>query len=437
VIFPTARAIYTAVAGAPVALLLATLAPQAWPLGLAWIVILAALLLIDAVLGADRHALDWHLTAPLTVEVGETAEIEISLNFHRGPAPSSATVRLETNAFLRPRFWLWRSRRAGNQILIVAQLDALRRGAGELQRIWLEWRGPLGLITKRRILDTQRPITIAPNLKSLHAQALKIFALGTISGSRDFNRKGQGSEFEALREFLPGMDRRMIDWKQSARHTKLLAREFRAEQDQTIMLAIDTGRLMCEPVAGMPKIDHAIAAAMLLSYVGLKMGDRVGMFAFDSRPRFSSAPSSGVGAFPALQRLASQLDYSTEETNFTLGLSKLSADVRRRSLVVVFTDFADPTSAELMIENIGRLASKHLVLFVAIRDQELDDLTMKEPQHMLDATRSVIAHSLLLEREVVLTRLQRLGVHLIDAPAASLGPDLLNRYLDIKHASQL
>ncbi len=436
-IFPTARAIYAAVAGAPVALLVATLAPQAWPLGLAWIVVLAALLLADATFGADRSGLEWQLTAPPTVEVGETAEVEISLVFRRGAAPSSATARLETNAFLRSRFWMWRSRRAGNQLLLVVQLDALRRGVGEIQRIWVEWRGPLGLVTKRRILDTQRPITVTPNLKSLKSEAIKIFARDSISGSRDFRLKGQGSEFEALREFLPGMDRRMIDWKQSARHTKLLAREFRAEQDQTIILAIDTGRLMCEPVAGMPKIDHAIAAAMLLSYVGLKMGDRVGMFAFDSRPRLSSAPSSGVGAYPALQRLASQLDYSTEETNFTLGLSKLSADVRRRSLVVVFTDFADPTSAELMIENIGRLASKHLVLFVAIRDQELDDLTLTEPADMQDATRSVIAHALLQERELVLTRLQRLGVDLIDAPAALLGPDLLNQYLEIKHASRL
>ncbi len=436
-IFPTARAIYVAVAGAPVALLLATLTPQAWPLGLGWVFILAALLLADAIFGADRRALDWQLTTPPTVEVGQTAEIEISLMFRRGSAPASATARVETNALLRPGFWVWRSRRAGNQILVVAELRALRRGAGELQQIWLEWQGPLGLITKRRVLSIQRPITVTPNLKSLKTEALKIFARDPISGSRDFRLKGQGSEFEALREFLPGMDRRMIDWKQSARHTKLLAREFRAEQDQTIILAIDTGRLMSETVAGMPKIDHAIAAAMLLSYVGLKMGDRVGMFAFDSRPRLSSAPSAGVGAFPALQRLASQLDYSTEETNFTLGLSKLSVDVRRRSLIVVFTDFADPTSAELMIENIGRLASKHLVLFVAIRDQELDDLTMTEPEHMLDATRSVIAHALLQEREIVLTRLQRLGVDLIDAPAASLGPELLNQYLDIKHASRL
>lgn len=436
-IVPTARAIYAAVAGAPVAMLLAALAPEIWPLGLAWIVVLAALMLVDAILGADRRALDWQLTAPANVEVGDTAEAEISIVFRRGSAPSSATARLETNALLQPRVWKWESRRAGNQILLVAQLDTLRRGLGEIQRIWLEWRGPLGLVAKRRLLDVQRSVRIAPNLKSLKTEALKIFARDTTTGARDFKWKGQGSEFESLRDFLPGMDRRMIDWKQSARHTKLLAREFRAEQDQTIILAVDTGRLMCEPVAGIPKIDHAISAAMLLSYVGLKMGDRVGMLAFDSRPRLSSAPSSGVGAFPALQRLASRLDYSTEETNFTLGLSKLSADVRRRSLIVVFTDIADPTSAELMIENIGRLAKKHLILFVAIRDQELDDLTTAAPERMMDATRSVIAHSLLQEREVVLARLERLGVDLVDAPAASLGPDLLNHYLEVKHTGRL
>lgn len=436
-IYPTPLAIALAAAGAPLALLLGALVPAAWPLGLFWIVALAALILADAVLGANRRALELDLQAPSVAYVGKSLPASVELLFRKGPAPAYVDVRLETNDLLKPAFRFWRSRSAANRVSVATDSSLPRRGEGLISRIWIEWRGPLRLVTKRRIMTVERRIDIVPDIGSVKREALRIFANDASIGSREYFERGGGSEFEALREFLPGMDRRTIDWKQSARHTKLLAKEFRTEQDQTIIFAIDTGRLMCEPIGPMPKIDHAIGAAMLLTYVSLKMGDRVGLFGFDARPRITSAPIAGVSAFGRIQRLAAKLDYSTEETNFTLGLSQLAAENQRRSLIVIFTDFVDPTSAELMIENIGRLVRKHLVLFVTMRDQELEDLTTIEPVRVLDATRSVIAHTLLMEREVVLSRLQRLGVVLIDAPVSRLGPDLLNRYLELKRASRL
>ena len=436
-IYPTPLAIALAAAGAPLALLLGVIAPALWPLGLYWIVVLAALILMDAVMGANRRMLEMDLQTPNLAFVGKTLPAQIDIQFRRGPTPPVVDVKLETNNLVRPAFRLWRSRRNGNRVSVATESDLPRRGEGLISRIWIEWRGPLRLVTKRRIMTVDRRVDIVPDINAVKREALRIFANDASIGSREFFERGGGSEFEALREFMPGMDRRTIDWKQSARHTKLLAKEFRTEQDQTIVFAIDTGRLMCEPIGPMPKIDHAIGAAMLLTYISLKMGDRVGLFGFDAKPRITSAPISGVSAFSRIQHLAAKLDYSTEETNFTLGLSQLAAENQRRSLIVIFTDFVDPTSAELMIENVGRLVRKHLVLFVTMRDQELEDMTAAEPTRVLDATRSVIAHSLLMEREIVLSRLQRLGVVLIDAPVSRLGPDLLNRYLELKRAGRL
>ena len=436
-IYPTPLAIALAAAGAPLALLLGALVPAAWPLGLFWIVALAALILMDAVLGGNRRAIELDLQTPSVAYVGKPLPAQVDLQFLRGPTPAHVDVRLETNELVKPAFRHWRSRKAASRVSVATESSLPRRGEGLISRIWIEWRGPLKLVTKRRIVNVDRRIDIVPDIGSVKREALRIFANDASIGSREYFERGGGSEFEALREFMPGIDRRTIDWKQSARHTKLLAKEFRTEQDQTIIFAIDTGRLMCEPIGPMPKIDHAIGAAMLLSYVSLKMGDRVGLFGFDAKPRITSAPISGVSAFGRIQRLAAKLDYSTEETNFTLGLSQLAAENQRRSLIVIFTDFVDPTSAELMIENVSRLVRKHLVLFVTMRDQELEDLTLAEPARVLDATRSVIAHTLLMEREVVLSRLQRLGVVLIDAPVSRLGPDLLNRYLELKRQSRL
>jgi uncharacterized protein (DUF58 family) len=228
------------------------------------------------------------------------------------------------------------------------------------------------------------------------------------------------------------MDTRTIDWKQSARHAKLLAKEFRTERNHPVVFAIDCGRLMCEPLLGVPRIDRALNAALLLAYVSLKLGDRAGVFAFDARPRLYTGTLSGAGAFSHLQRMAAGIDYSTEEANYTLGLTQLGAALERRSLVVVFTDFADTTSAELMLENVARLLRKHLVLFVVMRDEELESIARSEPKTADDVSRAVTADALLKGREVVASRLRRLGAHIVDAPADRIGPSLISAYLDLK-----
>ncbi len=246
-----------------------------------------------------------------------------------------------------------------------------------------------------------------------------------------------GAEFHALRTFLPGMDRRAIDWKQSARHSTLLAKEFRAERNHHVILAVDSGRLMCEPVAGAPRVDHALNAALLLAFVSLKGGDRVGLFGFDARPNVTSGALAGASAFAHIQHLAASIDYSDAETNYTLGLTALAARLKRRSLVVVFTDFADSTSAELMLENVGRLLTQHLVLFIVLRDDELESLTRRRPEAPEDVSRAAVAAALLRERDLVSEKLRRLGVQIIEARADRIGPALLARYFELKRRDVL
>jgi uncharacterized protein (DUF58 family) len=151
----------------------------------------------------------------------------------------------------------------------------------------------------------------------------------------------------------------------------------------------------------------------------------------------STGTVAGPASFPLLQRLAAGIDYSAEETNFTLGLTQLSGQLERRSLIVVFTDFADSTSAELMIENLGRLLKRHVVLFMVFRDEELESLAGAEPAEPDDVSRAVIAHTLLRERDVVIERLRRLGAQIVDAPVDRMGPALLASYLDLKRRELL
>jgi uncharacterized protein (DUF58 family) len=392
--------------------------------------------MIDALLGADRQRARLSLTAPGSLAVGARGEAIAQIVF-AGAAPGAVEFVLQVNEKIEVEPARRRGRVSERLARTAFRLKPPPRGAGVLEQLWARWRGPLGLVWKQKVERLDRPLPVTLNVQAVKDEALKLFSRDASSGPRVQLDLGGGSEFHALSEFRAGMDRRTIDWKQSARHHTLLAREFHVERNHPVILVVDTGRLMCEPLGGVARVDHALNAALILAYVGLKSGDRVGLFAFDARPRVASGALSGPGAFALIQRLAAQVDYSTAETNFTLGLTQLAGGLRRRSLLVVFTDFADTTSAELMLENVGRLMSQHLVLFVVMRDDDMEGLARKAPQDAEDVSRAVVAAALMREREVVIERLRRMGALILEAPAARIGPRLLAHYLDIKRRDLL
>ena len=180
------------------------------------------------------------------------------------------------------------------------------------------------------------------------------------------------------------------------------------------------------------QITAVINAALLLSYFCLRTGDRVGLYGFDAQVRSYLEPAGGVASFPRLQRLTADLDYSHGETNYTLGLAELSTRLRRRSLVVLLTDFVDTITAELMLDNVQRLARRHLVIFVTLRDPDLAAVAGARPGSLQALNRAVVARDFIRERDVVIQRLRRIGVHCIDVPPARVSMQLLNRYLEIK-----
>jgi uncharacterized protein (DUF58 family) len=233
------------------------------------------------------------------------------------------------------------------------------------------------------------------------------------------------------------MDNRFIDWKASARHRMLLSREHRAERNHHVVLAIDTGRLMSEELAGLPRLDSAIHAALLLAFAGLRCGDQISLYSFDATPGRLSPPHRSLGSFQSLIDLSSRLRYTSVETNFTLGLTQLMTELRRRALIVVLTDLVDTVTAEIMMESLLQMARHHLVVFGALRNPLLEELESAEPRSLSDVGKAVVAASLSKEREVVLRRLRRAGVLCVDALPKALGPGLLSRYLEIKRREMI
>lgn len=434
-ILPAPRAAWLAAATALPALSVALMLPGQWYLGLLPLCLLAAFVLIDAVSGVAPHSVAPRIALPAMIGVGNEGRVMLGADFRRG-VPRWIEGRIATDERLRTMGDDDRLAIEGGSAAISIPVEAVRRGQAVVARLWLRWPGMFGLVWKQVSAPVERHVAVTPDLDTVRAQALR-YLQEAAPGEQDRRRRGQGREFEALREYQPGMGRRSIDWKRSARHGELLAREYRTDHNQSVVLAIDSGRLMCEPVAGMPKVDRAVGAALLTAFMALKGGDSVRLYGFDARPRVASGAMSGVAGFSLLQQRAAEIDYSSEETNFTLALTTLGARLERRSLVVVFTDFVDSISAELMLRNVGALTRRHLVLFVLMRDAELEAMADAEPASGEDVARAVTAGALLRERQLVIERLRLLGVEVIEAQHDEVGPALLERYLTLKREDRL
>jgi uncharacterized protein (DUF58 family) len=435
-IYPSRAAVLAAIGGIPFALLVAAAAPQLWYASLAWPAAVLLMTLVDALLSAGTGAAT--VETPARLYVGETADLVVHIKVQGRRAPTAAGVALSANDLLDlpDDGRAWASLKAGSAAVPIPA-TAIRRGVAGIDRLWLRWRGPLGLVWRQREEAVALSFPILPDVRPVRERGVELFARYALQGlvAQDF--RGEGADFDALVEFRSGMDRRSIDWKQSARHLKLHAKEFRAEQNNQIVFAVDSGRQMSEPVAGLPRIDRAVSAMLLTAWLALKVGDRVALHAFDSRPRVGSGFVSGGAAFGELQRLAADIEYSQNETNYTFALTSLGARLTRRSMIILFTEFADPISTDFLVRAAARLIQKHLLLIVVLRDEELETIVEAPPADADDVTRAVTAAALLKDRQVALARLQHLGIHIVEAEHDRVGERLVAAYADLKRRGAL
>lgn len=429
---PTRRAAALLAAACPACLVLGIAAPSLWPLGAGLLAAIFMAIPLDLLLCLPARQLAVETEVARTVYIGETTALIVTLDAPAGRAPIRISQNCEVDPIFLPPVAPEITYQPGTRADFEVALKPRQRGIGRVHRLWLRWSGPLGLTTRLKVIEIAAELRISPNIRAVRQGAIKLSAKDAFFGNKAVNLSGDGSEFDALRDYTTGLDRRTIEWKHSARSLKLVSKEFRVERNHQIVLAYDTGYLMHEPLGGVSRLDHAINAGLLLSYMALKSGDRVGMFGFAAQPYLFAAPNASGNVFARLQQVSSELEYRHEETNFTLGLSDLAARLNRRSLIVLMTDFVDTVTAELMMENVERLSARHMILFLCQRDPHLA-ATFEQPADDLRAmARASIAYDILRDRQVLFERLRRLGVHCLEAEHHQIGPELINGYLHIK-----
>ena len=434
---PSPRLFWIAAAGLAVAALPLVVHP------LAWTVVVALWVALAVALGIDLVALLRGLprvepAVPEVAFVGDRLRVPVILSLSGG-ATLGATLRAEVDDPLAP---------GPDAVLRVApgeseaslRVDARRRGTGALSAVWLRLEGPLGLLRRiARVPVASAAVKVVPNAKRVRDLAIAHFGAQPLRGGIKIERRaGDGGEFDAMVGYSNGMDVRQIDWKSSARHQDLRVRRYRAERNQRVVVCIDTGRSMADPIeegdeaTPVQRLDHAIHAAMVLAQTALRAGDLVGLHAYGAEPEAWVPLGSGVRHASKITEACAGLDAQPVETNHVLGIHTLLTRLSRRSLVVVLTELSDSTTAELMVEHLAHLVRRHLVVFVALDDPVVEAPLASRPESAQDLAAAVVAGQLRQDRQRILRRLTRMGVDVVHGPPGPATLKLLERYVHIK-----
>jgi uncharacterized protein (DUF58 family) len=311
------------------------------------------------------------------------------------------------------------------------------RGRFAFDGCQVELASPWRLWQQRRTLDVAASVRVFPNFAPLARMAgLSVELASRSVGARLQRRRGEGTEFQELRDYRVGDSLRKVDWKATARSGRLMSRQYRDESHQQIVLMLDCGRRMLAEDDGVGHFDQVLNASLALAYIALRQGDSVGLLACTGQETRWLAPQQGAGGMDMLLGAGYDLRAESAPTDYLHAASELQTRQRRRALVVLVTNVRDEDDEELR-SAVKMMSRRHLVLVVSLRELALDRAAAGGSDSLEAAIRTAGALRYLDQRDAVHVRLRREGIATLDVLASELSGRLVERYLAIKRAGRL
>jgi uncharacterized protein (DUF58 family) len=295
---------------------------------------------------------------------------------------------------------------------------------------------PMGLAWIEQSIPQAQTVQVYPDLLALRSLTLKL-ALSSAGALRQKRRLGIGTEFAELREYNAGDDLRLIDWKATARRDRPLVRVLEPEQEQTLIILLDRGRLMTAQVQGLNRFDWGLNATLALALAGLNRGDRVGVAVFDRTIHTWIPPQRGNAHLNHLIERLTPIQPELLEPDYLGAANVLVSQQSRRALVVVITDVVDQTASSELLQALGRMAPRYLPFCVTLRDPQIDRQAADFSLDVGENFERAVALDLLAQRRKAFALLQQRGVLVLDAPANQISEQLVDRYLQLKLKNRL
>nr|WP_269670815.1 DUF58 domain-containing protein [Stenotrophomonas sp. SY1] len=311
------------------------------------------------------------------------------------------------------------------------RLTPTNRGTFVFDGVHLRLHSPLRLWRQRRTAGTPQTVRVYPNFAPLTRMALLSAEMASrLVGAHLKRRRGEGTDFHQMREYRVGDSLRQIDWKATARARKLISREYQDEKNQQLVMMIDTGRRMMANEGGLSHFDHVLNASLVVSYLALRQGDGVGLFASGGDSRWV-APQRGLGAIDALLRASFDLQPQPVATDYLAAATELSLRHSRRCLVMLVTNVRDEDIEDLLAA-VRLLQKRHLVCVASLRERELDQALVRDVETLPDAVQAGAIARYLQQRADAHEALRSHRVMVLDVTAEELPAALVERYLAVK-----
>jgi uncharacterized protein (DUF58 family) len=427
----TGRAVLLALLGVlPVAA-----APSGWTV-LAVAVVLLVLVLLDVALAAPVSSLRLTRSGDTACRLDDTAAVRLSVvnggsRRARGVlrdawVPSAGAVPRTHDLDIPP----------GERRVLTTTLHPTRRGDRRPDRVTLRLVGPLGVAARQGRHEVPWRVRVQPPFTSRKFLPERMSRLRQLDGAVALRARGQGTEFDALREYVPGDDVRSIDWRATARSTQVVVRTWRPERDRSVLVVLDTSRTSAGRVGDVPRLDAALDAALLLTALAGRAGDRVDLLAFDREVRAAVEAVGREDVLPRVVDAMALLEPALVETDGRRLVGEVLRRTRRRSLVVLFTTLDPAPLQEGLLPVLGSLTARHVVLVAAVADPRVEEMATGggSVEAVYDAA---AAERVRTERGRMAALLRRRGVEVVEAPPETFAPAVSDTYLALKAAGRL
>ncbi len=427
----TGRAAAAALAGA-----VAVLAVPRLVTLLAVNAVLLAAIAADLLLAASIRPLRLTRAGDRQVRLGGTASVTVTI---RNPGRRLLRARIrdawQPSAGVQPHHHRLQVR-GGQQAVATFTLAPARRGDRASAGVTVRSAGPLGLAARQRRLAATWTVRVLPPFGSRRHLPEKLSRLRELEGQHRSLLRGQGSEFDSLREYVAGDDVRSIDWRATARRGDVMVRTWRPERDRRILIVLDTGRTSAGRVGGYPRLDVSMDAALLLTALASRAGDRVDFIAFDRQQRARVVGAARPAVLASVSSAMATLEPALVEADAGAMAGAVLTLARQRSLVVLLTDLNPAVITEGLLPRLPLLASRNQVLLAAVADPRLAAMAAARG----DAAAvygAAAAQQAAAARAETAARLRQRGVQVIDALPGQLPPALADAYLALKAAGRL
>ncbi len=401
-----------------------------------WLVFALVIGTIDVLLAASPRRLILQRELPERVRLGESVESRLLItNVGRrrmravvrdgwqpsaGASPTRAPVEIP----------------AGERRVVHTALTPFRRGERSAAQVTVRSFGPLGLVARQASTDFAGVIRVLPPFNSRKHLPSRLARLRELDGRTSVMIRGQGTEFDSLREYVRGDDVRSIDWRATARRNDLVVRTWRPERDRRVVIIIDTGRTSAARISNEPRIDTAFESALLLAALATKAGDRVDAVLFDRRVRGRIQGATGAELLSKMVNTMAPIDPELIEMDWSAVPTLVRSVTNQHALVVLMTSIDAAGGSLGLLAMLPQLTKKHTVVVSSVTDPLVLDAS-RARSNRDEVYRAAAAERAVLDTTRVATAIRQLGADVVTASPADLPPALADRYIALKAAGRL